>query len=76
MVEDALAVGVRRRLPRGVLRARRRSGLFEIDTAFSIAKWTGLGLIGFYGYWAARFAGASGTGACSRARSWRSSVPA
>ena len=27
------------------------------DTAFAIAKWSGLGLIGFYGYWAARFAG-------------------
>ena len=34
-------------------------GLFPVDTAFSIAKWTGLGLIGFYGFWAARFAGAS-----------------
>jgi hypothetical protein len=32
-------------------------GLLELDTAFSAAKWTGLGLIGFYGYWAARFAG-------------------
>ena len=30
---------------------------FQIDTAFALAKWTGLGLIGFYGYWAARFAG-------------------
>jgi hypothetical protein len=29
-----------------------------LDTAFSWAKWSGLGLIGFYGYWAARFAGA------------------
>jgi hypothetical protein len=32
--------------------------LIELDTAFAIAKWGGLGLIGFYGYWAARFAGA------------------
>jgi hypothetical protein len=32
--------------------------LLELDTALGIAKWTGLGLIGFYGYWAARFAGA------------------
>lgn len=30
---------------------------FELDTAFALAKWSGLGLIGFYGYWAARFAG-------------------
>ena len=32
----------------------------EVETAFRLAKWTGLGLIGFYGYWAARFAGATG----------------
>jgi hypothetical protein len=32
--------------------------LFELDTAFALARWSGLGLIGFYGYWAARFAGA------------------
>jgi hypothetical protein len=30
----------------------------ELDTAFTLARWSGLGLIGFYGYWAARFAGA------------------
>jgi hypothetical protein len=33
--------------------------VFEQDTAFAVAKWTGLGLIGFYGYWAARFSGAA-----------------
>lgn len=33
-------------------------GLIQLDTAFAVAKWSGLGLIGFYGYWAARFAGA------------------
>jgi hypothetical protein len=32
--------------------------LIQLDTAFAIAKWGGLGLIGFYGYWAARFSGA------------------
>ena len=32
--------------------------VIELDTAFAIATWGGLGLIGFYGYWAARFAGA------------------
>jgi hypothetical protein len=32
--------------------------LIELDTAFAIATWGGLGLIGFYGYWAARFSGA------------------
>ena len=33
--------------------------LIELDTAFAIAKWGGLALIGFYGYWAARFAGST-----------------
>ena len=32
--------------------------VLELPTAFTLAKWSGLGLIGFYGYWAARFAGA------------------
>jgi hypothetical protein len=31
----------------------------EVQTAFTVAKWTGLGLIGFYGFWAARLAGAN-----------------
>ena len=30
----------------------------EVETAFTVAKWTGLGLIGFYGFCAARLAGA------------------
>jgi hypothetical protein len=33
-------------------------GAIELDTAFALAKWTGLGLIGFYGFVAARYAGA------------------
>jgi hypothetical protein len=32
--------------------------VLQLGPAFAIAKWSGLGLIGFYGYWAARFAGA------------------
>jgi hypothetical protein len=32
--------------------------LLGLHAAFALAKWSGLGLIGFYGYWAARFAGA------------------
>ncbi|MET0764492.1 MAG: hypothetical protein ABWY29_06475 [Blastococcus sp.] len=32
--------------------------VLDLDAAFALAKWCGLGLIGFYGYWAARFAGA------------------
>jgi hypothetical protein len=31
--------------------------VLEQGTAFSVAKWSGLGLIGFYGFWAARFSG-------------------
>ena len=49
--------GPRRRLPGRVLPAR-LVHVIELDTAFTIATWGGLGLIGFYGYWAARFAGA------------------
>jgi hypothetical protein len=33
-------------------------GVISVDTAFTLAKWSGLALIGFYGYVAARFAGA------------------
>jgi hypothetical protein len=43
--------------------------LIALGTAFGIAKWSGLGLIGFYGYWAARFAGASIVGALVRGAS-------
>jgi hypothetical protein len=32
--------------------------LIRLDTAVVIATWGGLGLIGFYGYWAARLSGA------------------
>ena len=35
------------------------AGAIEQDLAFSLAKWSGLGLIGAYGFTAARFAGAS-----------------
>jgi hypothetical protein len=30
----------------------------EVETAFTVAKWSGLGLIGLYGFWGARLAGA------------------
>ena len=35
------------------------AGAIEIDTAFTIAKWTGLGLIGLYGYFGGRLSGRS-----------------
>jgi len=42
-------------------------GLIGLETAFAVAKWGGLALIGFYGYWASRFSGASIVGALLRA---------
>jgi hypothetical protein len=41
--------------------------VIEPGTAYEVAKWSGLGLIGFYGFWAARFAGASVSAALLRA---------
>ena len=32
---------------------------FELDTAFTLAKWSGLGLIGLYGYFGGRLSGRS-----------------
>jgi hypothetical protein len=58
MWEDAAAVGFGVAGP-AVFFLLSALGLFEIGTAFTIAKWCGLGLIGFYGFWAARFAGAA-----------------
>jgi hypothetical protein len=58
MLEHAAAVGFGVAFP-AVFFALSALGLADIGTAFTIAKWTGLGLIGFYGYWAARFSGAS-----------------
>ena len=57
MVKDAVAVGYGVAFP-AVFFALAALGLLRVETAFSIAKWSGLGLIGFYGFWAARFAGA------------------
>jgi hypothetical protein len=37
------------------------------DTAFNLAKWSGLGLFAFYGYWAARLSGSSARGAAVQA---------
>jgi VIT1/CCC1 family predicted Fe2+/Mn2+ transporter len=34
------------------------AGVLEADTAFTIAKWSGLGLISFYGFVAGRLSGA------------------
>jgi hypothetical protein len=58
LFEAAVAVAVGVAVP-AVFFLLSALGLLAVDTAFSIAKWSGLGLIGFYGFWAARFAGAS-----------------
>ncbi len=42
-------------------------GGMEVDTAFTLAKWTGLGLIACYGYAAGRLAGESHTRAVMQA---------
>ena len=56
--DDALAVGFGVSFP-AVFFLLAALGWIELDTAFSIARWSGLGLIGFYGYAAGRLAGAS-----------------
>jgi hypothetical protein len=58
MVEDAVAVVFGVAFP-AVFFLLAALHVVAVDTAFTLAKWTGLGLIGFYGYWAARFAGNS-----------------
>ena len=42
------------------------TGVITLDTAFDLAKWSGLGLIAFYGFCAARLAGESLAGAFVR----------
>jgi hypothetical protein len=58
ILEDAGAVALGVGLP-VVFFLLAVADVIRLDTAFTVAKWSGLGLIGFYGYWAARFAGAS-----------------
>jgi hypothetical protein len=58
---DVAAVGVGIAFP-AVFFVLAAAGAFETDTAFTIAKWTGLGVIGVYGFAGARFSGSSVTG--------------
>jgi hypothetical protein len=58
MAEDAAAVGFGVAFP-AVFFVLSALGLLDAARAFSIAKWTGVGLIFFYAFWAARFAGAA-----------------
>ena len=42
-------------------------GAMEVETAFDLAKWSGLALTGFYGFCAARFSGLGLVGALAQA---------
>ena len=57
MLDDAVAVAFGIAFP-AVFFLLALFHLISVDTAFSLARWSGLALIGFYGFWAARFAGA------------------
>ena len=58
MIEDAGAVAFGVAFP-AVFFLISALSVIDVARAFQLAKWTGLGLIGFYGFWAARFAGAA-----------------
>jgi hypothetical protein len=56
MVSDVAAVAAGIAFP-VVFFVLAAAGAIDEGTAFTIAKWSGVGLIGFYGFWAARLAG-------------------
>ncbi|MGY1726387.1 hypothetical protein ACI79J_05400 [Geodermatophilus sp. SYSU D01062] len=58
MTEDAAAVGFGVVFP-AVFFLLAALGVLTTGTAFTVAKWSGVGLIGFYGYWGVRLAGGS-----------------
>jgi hypothetical protein len=58
IVEGAVTVTVGVAFP-AVFFILAAAGAIELDTAFTIAKWSGLALIGSYGFLAGRLAGAS-----------------
>ena len=57
LLDDAVAVGFGIAFP-GVFFLLAVLDVVTPSAAFDLAKWSGLGLIGFYGFWAARFPGA------------------
>jgi hypothetical protein len=63
---DALAVGFGASVP-AVFFVLAVAGAIEIETAFQLAKWTGLGLICLYGFLAGRLAGSPVTRALAHA---------
>jgi hypothetical protein len=56
--EDVIAVAAGAAFP-AVFFVLASAGAIGLDTAFDLAKWSGLGLIGFYGYAAGRLSGAA-----------------
>jgi hypothetical protein len=56
ILADALAVGFGIVFP-AVFFALAAMGAMDLDTAFDLAKWSGVGLLAFYGFCAARLAG-------------------
>ena len=58
MADDAVAVGFGIAFP-AVFFVLAMIGVLELETAFTISRWSGLGLIGFYAYLAGRLAGES-----------------
>jgi hypothetical protein len=57
ILDDVLAVGFGIAFP-SVYFILAAVGVMKVDTAFTLAKWSGVGLIGFYGFCAARLGGA------------------
>ena len=66
MADDAVAVGFGVTFP-AVFFVLAALDAFTLDTAFSLARWSGLGLIGFYGYVAGRLSGQGQLGAMLQA---------
>jgi VIT1/CCC1 family predicted Fe2+/Mn2+ transporter len=62
ILDDVLAVGFGIAFP-AVFFILSALGAMDVETAFTLAKWGGIGLIGFYGFCAARLAGAGVPGA-------------
>ena len=58
MWDDALAVGFGIAFP-AVFFVLAAIGVLKLDTAFTVSRWSGIGLIGFYAYIAGRLAGES-----------------
>jgi hypothetical protein len=58
MAEDVVAVAFGAAFP-AVYFALAALDVIKPGTAFGLAKWSGLGLIAFYGYWAGRLSGSS-----------------